>query len=98
MTHPTLEKIAKVLHLHLERSDTNMRTAIPLLKSVAMTVWWLANVTSFCLVSEQFTVGQSTATEEALEVCLVMEKELLWQTIHLGDVAMVADAAARGHG
>lgn len=38
-----------------------------------MAMWWLVNVASFRLVSEQFTVGHSTVAMVAIEVRLVME-------------------------
>lgn len=89
ITCPTLEETVEALCPQLECMDKNMLAAISVLKRVAMTMWWVANVASFHLVSEQFMVGQSTVAEVAIKVCLVMEKELLQRTVHLGYVVMV---------
>lgn len=61
---------------HVERQDTKRRRAIPVLKHKAMTAWWLANVSSFHLLSEQFAVGPSKAAEVIIKVCLAMEMKL----------------------
>lgn len=89
MTWSTLQEIADALRPRLEHQDTNVRWATPVLKHMAMTVWWLANVSSFCLLSEQFTSGPSTAAEVVIEVCLAMEMDLLGHAVYLGDIGKV---------
>lgn len=59
---------------------------MPTSKKVAMTLWWLANVVSYCEVSLQFGVGLSTVGVVVVEVCHVMELVLLKKTVCLGDL------------
>lgn len=67
-----------------------MRKRIPVLKRVAIMVWQLANVVSYCLEGERFGVRLSTAGERVIEVCFATELELLATTVKLGEVGRVS--------
>lgn len=65
------------------RHRTLMGEPVAIDKRVAITLWWLSNIACYRVVAQQFRVSQSTAAMIVMEVCLVMEEELLPKTIGL---------------
>lgn len=88
MTKMMLVYLVESFLLKPEQQQTVMHEPIPTSKMVAMTLWWLANVVSYCEVSQQFGVGLSTVAVLVLETCHAMELKLR-KTICLGDPGKV---------
>ncbi|XP_061486131.1 uncharacterized protein LOC133386491 [Rhineura floridana] len=85
MTRATLYETADLLRPHLERQGTNMRSAIPVEKRLAVAVWWLATMECYWEVAVNFGLGKSTIGEIVVEVCLAIEHVLLSRTVNIGN-------------
>ncbi|XP_048350019.1 protein ALP1-like [Sphaerodactylus townsendi] len=76
MAKATAIYLADALRPHLERQDTNMRPAIPMLKRVAMALFYLASANSYREVGQQFGVGLATVADSVLEFAMAVEVHL----------------------
>lgn len=77
--------ISDHLTTQLLRQDTSMSTCIPVDERVAITIWWLENITSYCGVMEKFGFGAFTPEKIVIKVCLAMELNLLQCMVYLSD-------------
>ena len=73
MRKETFEGIVQLVGPQMQRQDTQLRSAIPIQKRVAIAVWRLAIGDSYRAIGTVFGVGKSTAIEIALEFCRVLE-------------------------
>ena len=73
MRKETFEGIVQLVSPQVQRQDTQLRSAIPIQKCVAIAVWRLAAGDSYCAIGTVFGVGKSTAIEITLEFCRVLE-------------------------
>lgn len=69
----TFEGILQLVGPQMQRQDTNLRSAIPVQKRVAIALWRLATGDSYRAIGTVFGVGKSTAVEITLEFCRVLE-------------------------
>ena len=73
MRKETFEGIVQLVSPQVQRQDTQLRSAIPIQKCVAIAVWRLAAGDSYCAIGTVFGVGKLTAIEITLEFCRVLE-------------------------
>ena len=73
MRKETFEGIVQLVGPQMQRQDTQLRSAIPIQKRVAIVVWRLAIGDSYRAIGTVFGVGKSTAIGITLEFCRVLE-------------------------
>ena len=73
MRKETFKEIVQLVGPQMQRQDTQLRSAIPIQKHVAIAVWRLATGDSYRAIGTVFGVGKSTAIEITLEFCRVLE-------------------------
>uniref|UniRef100_R4G9P6 DDE Tnp4 domain-containing protein n=1 Tax=Anolis carolinensis TaxID=28377 RepID=R4G9P6_ANOCA len=95
MSREAVLELAERLRPVLQREDTNMRSAIPVDKRVALTLWKLATSDSYRSVASQFGVGVSTASVIVMEVCEAIHDVMLERVIQLGNAQAVMEGFAR---
>ena len=83
MSKVTFQKLCEELAPFIERRDTNYRKAISLRERVAITLYRLADTTSYRTVSNLFRVGKSTVCQIVLEVCTCIVEVLFKSLVHL---------------
>ena len=55
----TFDNICSLVHEHMVKNDTQLRSCIPLPKRVAIAIWWLANGESYRSIGQTFGVSTS---------------------------------------
>lgn len=58
-----------------------MREPVPTYMRVVITFWWLANITCYRVVTQQFGRGLSTVVVIVVEVCLLIKSEFLLKIV-----------------
>lgn len=71
-----------------------MRQPIPVEQRVAITLWWMANTTSYRLVREQFGVARSTIAGIVAEVCRAIQEEIFPIVVRPGPARKVVRQSA----
>lgn len=77
MTRQKFMWLVDRLRNRLQRQTTTLRKPLSPEECVAVALWFLANSIIYRLVGQQFGLARSTVAVVVIEVCLVMEAELL---------------------
>uniref|UniRef100_K7GDH3 DDE Tnp4 domain-containing protein n=1 Tax=Pelodiscus sinensis TaxID=13735 RepID=K7GDH3_PELSI len=86
MQKSTFQELCAWLAPALQCQDTHLRPAISLEKRVAIALWKLATLDSYCSVGHQFGMGRSTVGAVLMEVVMAINAELLHRTVRLRDL------------
>jgi hypothetical protein len=77
MSRATFIYVCDELRLAIEKSNTEMRKAIPVEQGVALTLWYLATNTDYRTIGHLFGVSKATVCMVTKEVCGAIVKVLL---------------------
>ena len=83
MFQATFIYVCNELRSSIEKTDTEMRKAIPVEQRVALTLWFLATNTDYRTIGHLFGVSKSTVCVITKEVCAAIVKVLLPKYIQL---------------
>ena len=81
MFRSTFSYLYEMLSCIVARSDTVMRGAIPVVKRVAMTLWFLATGADYRTIGHLFGVSKSSVCLVTKEVCSSIVSQLLPQFV-----------------
>ena len=77
MSQATFVYVCDELRSAIEKTDTEMRKAIPVEQRVALTLWYLATNTDYRTIGHLFGVSKATVCMVTKEVCAAIVKVLL---------------------